>query len=124
VRRDPSTIFGKLGNELQLQVLSFMDDDVPRRLQALLATPYKELVEQRDEIWRGKLKALLEDKFDLAFHIPRRDNVVPISKRPNWNKSTEFRAWYNECMQVEEPVKLDYSVQADTVASRTRSSRH
>lgn len=109
-RRDPSTIFGKLGTEMQFAVLSFIKND-GNRLRALLKTPFKAVAE-RDELWESRLKSFLEVKFDNAF-VADSPAIVSLSKRPNWRQSTEFRVWYNESMAVEEPV-LD-SVRANTV---------
>lgn len=122
-RRDPSTMFGKLGSDLQVAVLRFVQDDVPR-LEALLDTPYQ-AVAARDEFWEARLQDLLEDKFDGAF-ADIGDGIVALSRRPK--NSTQFRAWYNECMSVEDSYMVLDSVgdSSDTIdqANEFASAAH
>jgi hypothetical protein len=85
--------FDSLTESLQLHVLSFAD--VPE-LGALTRSSksIRELA-VRDDLWAPHLQFLLKELFDDAFGDC--DHVIPISQRPNWRASTEFRAWSQEC---------------------------
>jgi hypothetical protein len=87
-------LFESLPQAVQLQVLSFVE--VPTLNSLIRTSKAMSKVALQDEVWAPHLKFLLEELFDDAFGRPR-GTMVPISKRANWQKSAEFRTWFQEC---------------------------
>jgi hypothetical protein len=83
--------FLALPESLQTEVMSYVDVGTLGCSLACVSRKFHETA-KHDYLWEHHLKFLLQTLFDGSIQ----DDAIPISQRPNWRESTEFRRWYHE----------------------------
>jgi hypothetical protein len=97
--------FTSLPMQLQIEIMSYAD--VPTLGSLWRCSKQSRSLAVKNRFWEPHLKFLLEELFDDGFDTSKNAvTIIPISKRPNWRSSTEFRAWYEECCSVG-PIRIE-----------------